>query len=161
MFLSRLRPDRTIDEVWNQCITDMPESLPSQHQVVQLLSQLHHSNLLFFRSSADGEAIFERFQKTKNKELIQYLMAFMYFKVPIWNPDNFLNRWRGFFSPLFSKVAGLVWLAVIAYAVFLLASDWQRVSDSTPVCWLGVTCLVIRGYVRAEVNPRNGPCDRV
>ena len=47
-FLSRMGPQRTIDEVWTELIEAEPEQSLTQEEVVQLLGQLHLSNLLQF-----------------------------------------------------------------------------------------------------------------
>lgn len=127
-FLLRLRPDQTVDEIWMQAVEEAPEEVPSQQEVMQLLAQLHHNNLLFFRSEADSEAIFARFAKGREREFLSHLMAFIYFKIPVWNPDAFLDRWRHVLGPIFGWVGFAVWLFPALFALGLLLDDWGRVS---------------------------------
>ena len=42
-FLSRLNPQRTIDDVWGELMEEQPELALTQEEVVQLLGQLHLS----------------------------------------------------------------------------------------------------------------------
>src|SRR5688500_17871086 len=58
-FIARLRPDRTVEEVWKECMEKFPDEAPGQEQVIQLLSQLYYSNLLQYAEAADSTQLFE------------------------------------------------------------------------------------------------------
>src|SRR5437016_12826167 len=45
-FVGRLGPNRTVEEVWKECLNRFPDDAPGQEAVLQLLSQLYFSNLL-------------------------------------------------------------------------------------------------------------------
>src|SRR6187401_3018727 len=61
-FVARLRPDRTVEEVWQECLARFPDSAPGQEAVIQLLSQLYFSNLLQYDTAADAAQLFERYK---------------------------------------------------------------------------------------------------
>ncbi|RUR31860.1 biotin/lipoyl-binding protein [Vreelandella andesensis] len=124
-FVTRLTPKKSVGEVWEAFIEEHADCAPGQEDVIQLLAQLHHSNLLFFRSDANNEAIFKRYQKHRTREHLGKLMAFMYVRVPLWDPNQFLNAWRRVFSPFFSAPAFLIWLAVIFYAGKTVVEHWD------------------------------------
>src|SRR3569833_3029860 len=45
-FVARLRRDRTVQEVWQECLDRFPDEAPGQEAVLRLLSQLYFANLL-------------------------------------------------------------------------------------------------------------------
>jgi putative peptide zinc metalloprotease protein len=90
-FIRSLHLETSVDEAWQACIRQNPDRAPSQEEVVQLLSQLHVSNLLFFGERGDSREIALRAGKTRKKELRAKLLSFLYFRVPIWDPDDFLT----------------------------------------------------------------------
>src|SRR6185436_17654939 len=45
-FVGRLRPDRTVEQVWKECLEKFPDAAPGQEAVIQLLAQLYLSDLL-------------------------------------------------------------------------------------------------------------------
>ena len=90
-FIRTLHLETTVDQAWQACIRENPARAPSQEEVVQLLSQLHVSNLLFFGERGDSREIALRAGKTRKKELRSKLLSFLYFRVPIWDPDDFLT----------------------------------------------------------------------
>src|SRR5215510_2107102 len=44
-FVARLHPQRTVDEVWRECLERFPDQAPGQGQVLELLGQLYFANL--------------------------------------------------------------------------------------------------------------------
>ena len=126
-FISRLKVTKTVEEVWQAFIDEFPENAPGQEEVIQVLSQLHHSNLLFFRSESDHAAILERRQKQTRQEHLTKLMAFMYLRIPIWNPEAMLTVFARVLTPLFGKTAFIVWLIVMGFGVDTVLSHWGEV----------------------------------
>ena len=124
-FVSRLNPKETVGEVWETFVREHSETAPGQEDVIHMLSQLHHSNLLFFRSRANNEAIFERYQKQKTRENLGKLMAFLYVRVPLWDPNRFLDFWRKVLSPFFGVSSFLVWLVVVLWAGKSVVENWD------------------------------------
>lgn len=112
-FLARLAPSRTLDEAWRSYVQDHPETAPGQDEVVQLLSQLNGANLLFFRNQPDSGGLFQRAETRRKKEFQGKLMAFLYVRFPLLNPDAWLNRIRPLINVLLHPVMALIWLTVV------------------------------------------------
>ncbi len=81
-FVARLRPDRTVEEVWQQCVDRFPDEAPGQEAVIQLLSQLYHANLLHYDQALDSAELFERYRKRKQRELTGRLLGIMFMRFP-------------------------------------------------------------------------------
>src|SRR5688572_18576889 len=45
-FVGRLRRNRTVEEVWLECLTRFPDEAPGQEAALQLLGQLYQAGLL-------------------------------------------------------------------------------------------------------------------
>jgi putative peptide zinc metalloprotease protein len=112
-FILKLTLDHTVEEVWENFVNQHPEDAPSQEEVIQLLSQLHLSNLLYSLEKADNEAIVARYKKHKKKELKGKLAAFLYLRVPLWNPNNWLNRVPTLVRLMTGWGAAMVWLSML------------------------------------------------
>lgn len=150
-FACELSPRETVAEVWRRFVERYPEEAPGQEEVIQLLSQLHHANLLFFRSDADNDAIFERYRKQRTRENLGKLMALLYLRVPLWDPNDFLNHWRRVLSPLAGPVAFSVWLALILLATKAVIENWdvvwqqgQGILSLSNLPWLYVSIFVLK-----------------
>lgn len=116
-FLIHLKASRTVEEVWDEMVEKYPDSAPSQTEVLQLLSQLHQANLLYFKSRPDHDIIFKRYKTKQFQSLLQKLITFLYIRIPLLDPDRWLDRMRPVISLLCSKSAVLIWLVVVMLGV--------------------------------------------
>ncbi len=116
-FLAGLTPRHRVDEVWSRLIDEEPDRAPGQEEVVRILSQLHHANLLYSRSLPDGSGIFERERRMHRREVVGKLLAFLFIRIPLWDPNAWLNRIRPITRLCFSLPSALVWLVVVALGV--------------------------------------------
>lgn len=116
-FVARLRPERTVEEVWQETVEDDPDAAPGQEEVIQLLAQLYHANLLHYRLAADSEQFFERYKKRKQRERMFTWWNLMFARFPLFDPDALLNRMQPALRLLMRPWAAVVWLVVVALAV--------------------------------------------
>lgn len=112
-FIQSLDTRKTVEEVWEEFVNQHPEDAPSQEEVIQILSQLHMSNLLYSLQQADNEAIVKRYKAQKNKELVGKLASFLYIRVPLWNPDAWLDRIKPIARLATGWGAFALWLPVV------------------------------------------------
>ena len=115
-FVIRLRPDRTVEEVWEDCLNRHPDEAPGQEDVIQLLTQLYFANLLYFEMPADSAKLFERYRKRRQREIQSKLLSIMFFRMPLLDPENVLRKLAPLFRYLISPLGAVVWLAVVAAA---------------------------------------------
>ncbi len=115
-FIGRLRRNRTVEEVWDECTTLYPDSAPGQEEILKLLAQLYDANILFYDITPDSDKLFDRFNRRRKKEIQSKLLSIMFIRIPLWDPDEFLNRINSLGRILFSGPGTIVWLLVVALA---------------------------------------------
>lgn len=123
-FVSRLNGEQTVDEVWQACLRDMPDQAPGQEEVMQVLSQLHQSNLLHFTTKADSEVIFDRYREFKRKEFQGKLLSFLSVRIPLWDPNPWLNRHRDWVDRMVS------WPVAVIFTALGLIGLWTALSHA-------------------------------
>jgi putative peptide zinc metalloprotease protein len=116
-FVARLRPHRTVESVWQECVQAHPEDAPGQEDVIRLLAQLNASNLLHSNLPPDSEKIFERYRKRREQEARSRWMNIMYSRIPLLDPDAFLKSILPLLRRVISPVGAIVWLGVIIFGV--------------------------------------------
>ena len=129
-FISRLDHNKTVEEVWEECL-ELLVVAPSQDEVISLLSSLHHKNLLYFKNRADNEQLVERASKRKISEIKGKLFSFLYVKIPLIDPDNWLNMMKPFINIVFSKFGFIVWLITLLFGLKLMVENFSLLSDET------------------------------
>lgn len=155
-FILSLTRDKTVEDVWEDFVNHYPENAPSQEEVIQILSQLHLSNLLYSLQQLDNEAIVARYKKQKNKELLSKFASFLYVRVPLWNPDRLLDRIRPLVNLFTGWIAFGVWLAVLLLGLFTafqhreaLIDQSQGVLSVSNLPWLYVCLSVLKLFHEA------------
>jgi putative peptide zinc metalloprotease protein len=116
-FIGRLRPDRTVEQVWKECLEKFPDDAPGQEAVVQLLAQLYFASLLQYDLAGDTAKLFERYEKTRQRERRARLMNIMFMRIPLLDPDEFLLRTMALVRKLISPIGALLWLVVVGNAI--------------------------------------------
>ncbi|NJC87910.1 MAG: hypothetical protein FIB02_05160 [Desulfuromonas sp.] len=128
-FVLRLRQDRTVGEVWDECLTRDPDGVPGQDEVIQLLSQLHFASLLYYENPSDSANLFDRYKRRKQRELKSKLLSIMFFRLPLFDPDRLLKYCMPVTRWLINCWAALVWLGVVGYAVKLVVDHFDEASS--------------------------------
>ncbi len=128
-FVSRLEPGRSIEETWELCLELDPENTPGQEDVVQLLTQLHLANLLYYNSPSDSENFFARYRERKQRELRAKLIGIMFMRIPILDPDRFLKRLDKVIGAIVGWQGALVWLVVMLSALKVVIDNLDALGD--------------------------------
>ena len=130
-FVSRLHPKRTVDEVWKEVLELFPDDAPGQDEVIQLMAQLYHANLLLYNAPTDSRELFERYKKRRKKEIQSKLLSIMFARIPLWDPDAFLVRTGPLLKPLFGLFGLLLWLGVFGGALKVVVENFDRLQSQT------------------------------
>ena len=128
-FVIRLRPDRTVEEVWEECLNRHPDEAPGQEDVIQLLTQLYFANLLYFEMPADSAKLFERYRKRRQREIQSKLLSIMFFRMPLLDPENVLRKLAPLFRYLISPLGAVIWLVVVVAAGKVVVDRFDMAVD--------------------------------
>jgi putative peptide zinc metalloprotease protein len=112
-FVAMLDGRRTVGQVWRTSMDTFGDAAPTQGEVVDLLTRLYAANLLQGDFAPDAEALFGRHRKRTWREVKGFLRNFLAIRVPLWDPDRFLERWAPFFGKLFTVHGLLLWIGII------------------------------------------------
>src|ERR1700722_4669112 len=124
-FISRLRPDRTVEQAWQQCLERFPDEAPSQEAVIQLLAQLYFANLLQYDLAADSAQLFERYKKRKLREIGFRFLNIMFMRFPLLDPDRFLVRTLPVMGKFISLFGALLWVLVVGFGLKVVADNFS------------------------------------
>ena len=116
-FVARLGLERTLEEVWQESVAQDAENAPGQEEVIHLLAQLYHANLLHYELPADSEKLFERYRERRQRTRQATLLNIMFIRLPLFDPDRLLQRLQPLARLLFSPLGLLAWSAVLAGAL--------------------------------------------
>lgn len=123
-FVARLRRDRTVEEAWKECLELDPDGAPGQEDVIQLLAQMYHANLLQYDLPEDSVRLFDRYRKRRQKEIQSRLLSIMFARFPLIDPDDFLRRTLPVVGKFISPLGAAIWIAAVAGAVKVVVDNF-------------------------------------
>lgn len=131
-----------VEELWELANKHLGENAPTQDEMIHLLGQLHAADLLESDVTPD---VAELFARSEREERTRYFRSYanpMAIRISLWDPDAFLNRFKGLLRLFWSGWGSLVWLAVVLPAIFLIWPHWPELSNNFGDRVLGVDNLI-------------------
>jgi putative peptide zinc metalloprotease protein len=122
-FVGMLDGRRTVADVWNKCNELYADSAPTQGEVIGLLGQLYNSNLLYAELPADAQSLFNRYHSRIRRQVRGFFSNLLFVRIPVFDPDWFLDKWVSIFGWLFGWFGLLVWLMLISAGLYFVAGN--------------------------------------
>lgn len=130
-FLRSLDGRRSVGEVWRDGLENDPENSPGQEELIRLVAQLNSAGLLYSPDGPLGQALVERLRKQKKKKAVMQWINFLFLRIPLVDPDRFLNAFRWLWRIVVSPLGALVWMALVVLGLRAAAGNWQELGDRT------------------------------
>ena len=120
---------RTVQELWDAAMARFGDEAPTQDELIRLLGQLHGADVLQTEMAPDVDEILRRAQKTRTRNLMQKLSP-LALRIPLVDPDRFLERWLPYYRWLFGPWGALLWALVVGTGAVLAATHWKELTES-------------------------------
>ena len=120
---------RSVNEIWESAVSKFGDDAPTQDELIRLLGQLHSAEVLQSEVTPDVAELLRRVRKGGRKTWLQNLLSPMAIRIPLFDPDRWLERWMPWFRPLFGVTGAAVWCVVVGAALFTAAAHWQELSQ--------------------------------
>jgi putative peptide zinc metalloprotease protein len=134
---------RTVEEIWGLANRSLGERAPTQDQVIELLGQLHTADLLQSDVTPDVAELFARGEReVKSRRRAAYGNP-MALRIPLWDPNAFLDRVRPWIALVWSRWGAIAWLTVVLPALFLVPPHWPELTHNFSDRVLAVDNLVV------------------
>lgn len=121
---------RTMDELWRLARRYLTDAAPTQDELIQLLGQLHGSDLLASDLPPDALELFERGARSVTQKRRRAWMNPMAARISLWDPGAFLDRHERLWRQLWSLAGGALWLVVVLPALALLPGAWPDLMEN-------------------------------
>ena len=120
---------RSVQQIWDAAIDRFGDDAPNQDETIRLLGQLHAAEVLQSEVTPDVAELLRRARKGKPKTWVQNLRSPLAVRIPLFDPDRFLERWLAWYRPLFGWLGALLWCVVVGWGVFAAASHWEELTN--------------------------------
>lgn len=152
-FVGLLDGRRSVDDAWQACNAQLGDAAPTQKECVDLLSKLQLYGLLHgdLPLAADMVELRRREARSRKRQLRHGRGVSM--TIPLFNPEPWLERSRHLLALVFSKGGLVVWLALVAFAVYrvflnrgAIGDELNNVLDPSNIVWMGVAFTILRAW---------------
>jgi putative peptide zinc metalloprotease protein len=127
-FLARFDGNRNVQDAWDATMSKLGDDAPSQDEAIQLLGQLHAADVLQCDVTPDTEELFKRHQKEQRQKWKKRLMNPLALRLPVCDPDKFLETWLPFVRPFFGWFGFTLWLCLMVAGMLLASSHWDELT---------------------------------
>lgn len=120
----------TIGEIWAVACNRLEQDLPTQDEVISLVSSLHQADMIHLNVPANAKDLFMRTEKKHQQKLLQKTLSPMSLQVPLFDPTLILDR----LCPLLDKVFGykflVFYLLCVVSAAVLSLRNFEELSTN-------------------------------
>ena len=117
----------TLDEIWH-ALARLGDERPTQDELMHLMVQLDGANLLATERMPDLTELSERVRRMATQKRWRRLANPLYLRIPLCDPDRFLDATVALARPIWSVWGFLVWLAVVGTGVTLAVQNWAALT---------------------------------
>jgi len=130
LILAGMDGQRSVDDLWRLAQRHLGDDAPTQDEMIQLLGQLHGSDLLATDVPPDALELLDRGQKTSVQKQRSSWTNPMAVRIPLVDPGAFLDRFVPLWRRLWSRAGALLWLTVVLPALVLLPGAWPELTHN-------------------------------
>ena len=134
---------RTVEDLWELAAKRLGEGAPTQDEIITLLGQLHATDLLQSDVTPDVAELFERGERQDKARRRRSYANPMAVRIPLWDPNDFLDRIQPWIRPLWGRWGAILWLAVVLPTLILIPQYWPELSNNFSDRVLAVDNLIV------------------
>lgn len=150
-FLGLLDGKRTVQEAWDVCNAQLGDAAPTQRDCIDLLGQLQMFGLLRGDLPIDAHRLRDRMEKIREQKWQERTGKYVFWTVPLINPERFLARFAHLARIVFSGwgLAALVVLLFFGLRAVLprteaFASSLNNLISPGNLVWLSLAFIVLK-----------------
>ena len=119
---------RTVEEIWQLASERLKDQLPTHEELLQLMGSLYQAHLIRMDLNGDAAELFRSGQERQRKKWLAKLKSPLSVQIPLYNPNNLLDRTDWLSRPFFNGLFAVIWLCLL---VFLAVMGWRHWDELT------------------------------
>lgn len=130
LIIGKMNGELTLQQIWEEACELLGDNMPTQDDVIGLVSKLFRANVLHSDTLPDMEALGRRRQLLERQKLMQKIKSPLALRLPLLDPEKFLDKTSHLIAPLFSRWMGVLWVLVIGLGLLLAAVNWSELTSN-------------------------------
>lgn len=129
-FVGLMDGRRTMGEIWDAACSQLGDEMPTQDEVIGLLSQLHMADVLQGDIPPDMTEVRDRQKRGRRSRFWGRLKSPMSMRFPLFDPDRFLDLTLPFIRPFVGWAGLALWILVVGWAVTQAGVHWEDLTSN-------------------------------
>lgn len=125
--IARMDGKHTVRQLWEYSAKDAVEAVPTQDEVIFLLSRLYDADFIQSGTLPNLAELGPQAQGQSWKTRVSNPFSLRF---PLFDPDRFLDRWAFLAAPLFTRTGFAVWLIIVVTAVIVAGQHWGKLTHT-------------------------------
>lgn len=150
--LAKMNGTLTVNDIWHQSLASMGENVPTQQELMQLLSSLYKAGLVRTSEFPNIEAQ----KKAQTDKKFQQLMAKLKFplaiKLPLFDPNPFLNRTSKLTQYLFHPLTIFCYVSLLCLGLLQFAIHFDSFGKVTADSLFALENMIIMALIYPVVK---------
>lgn len=119
-----------LDDIWKSACEVLGDDMPTQDEVINLLSRLHEADVLQTDMPPDIQQLVDRHHRSQRRKFLSRLKSPLAIKIPLFDPERFLSATIRYVKPFFSKWGMLGWCLLTGYALVQAAINFSELTEN-------------------------------
>lgn len=147
----RITSEQSLGATFDALVEEQRLTLEDEDRFYEFIIALHTLGFLRLPLS-DDRMLFKRHMLREQIRRREKLSNILFLRIPVWNPNAFLDRTIGVMRPMFSRWAFGAWALLLTAATYVAFRNWQElidpiagllVADNLPLLWLTLIGLKV------------------
>ncbi|WP_245813558.1 peptidase M50 [Roseovarius marisflavi] len=121
---------RTLDEIWQDAVRVLEVDAVTQDEIVRLVGQLYSADVLSGDVPPDILELSDRGRRSARQKLVKSVMNPLALRLPVFDPDDFLNATIALVRPFLSLFGVVLYIATVVYGISLAAVNWGPLTEN-------------------------------
>ena len=118
--ICRFDGSRSVHEVWHEASAALGDRLPSQGETLRLIGQLLRADLIDCDDKRLAESLDDRRLRARARRRLLKLASPLSIRIPLLDPDRFLERTLPLVAPLFGRAGLIAWCLLVTLGFVLV-----------------------------------------
>lgn len=150
--LSRIKAETSLGATFDELVSEHRLDRDDEDRFYEFILSLHGLGFLRLPIS-DDRMLYRRHVLREQLRRREKISGFLFLRIPVWNPNAFLDRTIRLVRPLFGAPAMLLWCALLGFAAYVAVRNWSElinpihgvlVSGNLVAMW--VTLIVLKVF---------------
>lgn len=121
---------RSLDDIWTDAVDVLATDAVTQDELVRLVGRLYSADVLAGDVPPDIIELSDRGRKTARQKVLKSVMNPLALRLPLFDPDDFLEATIPLVRPFLSWIGVLLYLCLLGYGLALAALHWGPLTEN-------------------------------